>query len=129
MEKKIRVVIADDMEETRKSLKVMLSFASDLEVVGEASDGEEALKMVRELKPDVVLMDINMPNVDGISVSKRLLQEDPDIAIVAISIQGDEEYERALEEMGVEEFLVKPFSSSRLIETIREVVQRRERKE
>ena len=129
MEKKIRVVIADDMEETRKSLKVMLSFASDLEVVGEASDGEEALKMVRELKPDVVLMDINMPNVDGISVSKRLLQEDPDIAIVAISIQGDEEYERALEEMGVEEFLVKPFSSSRLIETIREVVQRREKKE
>ncbi len=125
MEKKIKVVIADDMEETRKSLNVMLSFADDLEVVGEASDGEEALKLVKELKPDVVLVDINMPNIDGISVSKKLVQENPNIGIVVISIQGDEEYERALKEIGVDGFLVKPFSSSRLIETVREVARKR----
>ncbi len=125
MEKKIKVVIADDMEETRKSLNVMLSFADDLEVVGEASDGEEALKLVKELKPDVVLVDINMPNIDGISVSKKLVQENPNIGIVVISIQGDEEYERVLKEIGVDGFLVKPFSSSRLIETVREVARKR----
>jgi len=125
LEKKIKVVIADDMEETRKSLNVMLSFADDLEVVGEASDGEEALKLVKELKPDVVLVDINMPNIDGISVSKKLVQENPNIGIVVISIQGDEEYERVLKEIGVDGFLVKPFSSSRLIETVREVARKR----
>ncbi len=125
MGRKIRIVIADDMEETRKSLKVMLSFADDLEVVGEASDGEEALKLVKELKPDVVLVDINMPNIDGISVSKKLVQENPGIGIVAISIQGDEEYERALKKIGVDGFLVKPFSSSRLIETVREAARKR----
>ncbi len=125
MGRKIRIVIADDMEETRKSLKVMLSFADDLEVVGEASDGEEALKLVKELKPDVVLVDINMPNIDGISVSKKLVQENPGIGIVAISIQGDEEYERALKKIGVDAFLVKPFSSSRLIETVREAARKR----
>lgn len=116
---RIRVIIADDLEDTRRSLKIMLSFSKDIEVIGEAKDGEETLAMVERLKPDVLVLDINMPKVDGISVLKTITKRFPEVKIVAISFQSDKEYERALKKFGASYYLVKPFTISQLIEAIK----------
>lgn len=113
------MIIADDLEDTRRSLKIMLSFSKDIEVIGEAKDGEETLAMVERLKPDVLVLDINMPKVDGISVLKTITKRFPEVKIVAISFQSDKEYERALKKLGASSYLVKPFTISQLIEAVK----------
>ena len=76
-ERKIRVLIVDDIPETRENLRKLLFFESDIEVVGAANSGEEGITMSGELKPDIVLMDINMPGVDGITASEAITQQVP----------------------------------------------------
>lgn len=116
---KIRVIIADDLEDTRRSLKIMLSFSKDIEVVGEAKDGEETLALVERLRPDVLILDINMPKLDGISALKTIAKRFPDVRIVAISFQSDKEYEKILGKFGVSSYLVKPFTISQLIDAVK----------
>lgn len=117
----ITVLIADDIANTREDIKRLLYFEDDLEVVGEAGDGEEAIAMAKELRPDVILMDINMPRLDGIGATEAISLEVPECAIIIISIQGEHEYLRKAMTAGAREFLVKPFSASELAETIRKV--------
>lgn len=115
------VLVVDDIANTREDIKRLLYFEEDIAVVGEAGNGEEAIRMAEELRPDVVLMDINMPGVDGIVASEAISIKLPDTAIVIVSIQGEPEYLRKAMAAGARDYLVKPFSSNELAETIRRV--------
>ncbi|MBM7855620.1 pilus assembly protein CpaE [Desulfohalotomaculum tongense] len=117
----IRVLIADDIANTRDDIKRLLYFEEDIDVVGEASDGQEAVTLAGELKPDVILMDINMPQLDGIGATEQITMENPHCAIIIVSIQGENEYLRKAMTAGASEYLVKPFSASELADSIRRV--------
>ncbi|NLI13852.1 response regulator [Pelotomaculum propionicicum] len=115
------VLVVDDIANMREDIKRLLYFEEDINVVGEASDGKEAVQLAENLKPDVVLMDINLPGMDGIMASEVIVNKMPDTAIVIISIQGEPEYLRKAMAAGARDYLVKPFSGSDLAETIRRV--------
>ena len=124
----IRVLIVDDIPETRDHLTKLLGFETDIEVVGAAASGAQALALAAELSPGVVLMDINMPDMDGIAATERLSAEVPDAAVVMMSVQGEADYLRRSMLAGAREFLVKPFSSDELTASIRQVYAREQEK-
>ncbi len=128
MADQIRVLIVDDILETRDHLSKLLSFEADIEVVGAAASGREALELAARLTPDVVLMDINMPDMDGIAATERLAAEVPSAAVVMMSVQGEADYLRRSMLAGAREFLVKPFSSDELTSSIRQVYTREREK-
>ena len=128
MAERIRVVIVDDIPETREHLTKLLGFEADIEVVGAAASGPEALDLAGRLLPDVVLMDINMPGMDGIATTEQLTANLPTASIVMMSVQGEADYLRRSMLAGAREFLVKPFSSDELVASIRQVHQREQDK-
>ncbi len=124
MADQIRVLVVDDIPETRDHLTKLLGFESDIDVVGSAASGREALEMATRLTPDVVLMDINMPDMDGIAATEQLSSAVPSAAVVMMSVQGEADYLRRSMLAGAREFLVKPFSSDELTASIRQVSAR-----
>ena len=124
MPDQIRVLIVDDIPETREHLSKLLGFEPDIEVVGTAPGGSEAIQQATALKPDVVLMDINMPGMDGIAATERLAADVPTAAVVMMSVQGEADYLRRSMLAGAREFLVKPFSADELTASIRQVWSR-----
>ena len=129
MADQIRVLIVDDIPETRDHLTKLLGFESDIEVVGSAASGAQALQLAATLFPEVILMDINMPDMDGIVATERLSAEVPDAAVVMMSVQGESDYLRRSMLAGAREFLVKPFSSDELTASIRQVYAREQEKQ
>src|SRR5262245_8039372 len=128
MADQIRVLIVDDIPETRDHLTKLLGFESDIEVVGSAASGTEAISMAGDMHPDVVLMDINMPDMDGIAATEKLSTQVPTAAVVMMSVQGEADYLRRSMLAGAREFLVKPFSSDELTASIRQVYPRAQEK-
>src|SRR5215217_5526501 len=128
MADQIRVLIVDDIPETRDHLTKLLGFEGDIEVVGSAASGGESLTMADKLLPDVVLMDINMPDMDGIAATEKLSAQVPTAAVVMMSVQGEADYLRRSMLAGAREFLVKPFSSDELTSSIRQVYTREREK-
>jgi len=128
MADRIRVLIVDDIQETRDHLTKLLGFESDVEVVGTAASGPEALEAAARLLPDIVLMDINMPGMDGITATEQLMTQVPGSAVIMMSVQGEADYLRRSMLAGAREFLVKPFSSDELVSSIRQVNQREKEK-
>jgi pilus assembly protein CpaE len=128
MADQIRVLIVDDIPETRDHLTKLLGFETDIEVVGSAASGSEALTIATDLTPDVVLMDINMPDMDGIAATEKLSSQVPTAAVVMMSVQGEADYLRRSMLAGAREFLVKPFSSDELTASIRQVYTREREK-
>jgi pilus assembly protein CpaE len=124
MADQIRVLIVDDIPETRDHLTKLLGFESDIEVVGSAASGSESLTMAGAMLPDVVLMDINMPDMDGIAATEKLSAQVPTASVVMMSVQGEADYLRRSMLAGAREFLVKPFSSDELTASIRQVYTR-----
>jgi pilus assembly protein CpaE len=120
---KIRVLIVDDIPETRENVRKLLYFEKDIEVVGAAGNGTEGIEMARSLRPDIVLMDINMPDIDGITATESISQSVPEVQIIMMSVQGETDYLRRSMLAGAREFLVKPFSADELIASIRRVHQ------
>jgi pilus assembly protein CpaE len=120
---KIRLMIVDDIPETRENLRKLLQLEDDIEVVGEAGNGEEALLLAKRLKPDIVLMDINMPVMDGIQSTERMTVEQPQVGIIILSVQGEQEYLRKAMAAGAREYLIKPPGSSELLQTVRRVYE------
>ena len=117
----ISVMVVDDIANTREDVKRLLYFEEDISIAGEAGDGEEAVSMAKVIRPDVILMDINMPKMDGIQATELITNQCPESAIIIVSIQGEQEYLRRAMAAGAREYLVKPFSSNELAETIRRV--------
>ena len=125
----IRVLIVDDIPETRDHLTKLLGFESDIVVVGSAASGAEAIDLAGSLNPDVILMDINMPDMDGITTTERLARTAPSASVVMMSVQGESDYLRRSMLAGAREFLVKPFSSDELTASIRQVYSREREKQ
>lgn len=121
---KIRVLIVDDIRETRDNLKKLLQFESDIEVVGQASTGEEGIQLANSVIPNVILMDINMPGIDGISASEAITRQVPMAQVIMMSVQSESDYIRRAMLAGARDFLTKPFSSDELLVTIRRVHER-----
>jgi pilus assembly protein CpaE len=115
----IRVLIVDDIAETRENIRKLLQFESDVVVVGAARTGIEAIEMARETEPDVVIMDINMPDMDGITATEGLVRDVPFAQIVMLSVNNDADYVRRAMRAGARDFLAKPPSADELISTIR----------
>ncbi len=128
MADRIKVVIVDDISETRDHLSKPSSFESDIEVAGSVGSGEEAIKLASDKPVDVLLLDINMPGMDGIATAEQLALSSPDAAIIMMSVQGEPDYLRRAMLAGAREFLVKPFSSDELASSIRQVYERERQK-
>jgi pilus assembly protein CpaE len=117
----IRILLVDDKVELRQNIRRLLSFEDAIEIVGEASNGQEAIEAARKTRPDLILMDINMPVMDGIQSTEFISLEMPEITIIMMSVQGEQEYIRKAMKAGARDFLVKPFSNDDLIDTIKSV--------
>lgn len=116
---KIRVLIVDDIAETRENIRKLLQFETNIEVVGSAKSGQEAIQLSQEIIPDVVLMDINMPDMDGITATEGIRKKTPAIQVVILSVQGDQNYMRRAMQAGASDFLTKPPMPDDLIAAIR----------
>ncbi len=105
---KIRVLIVDDIQETRENIRRMLQFEASVEIIGEAKSAQEAIDLAQQLKPDVAIMDINMPDMDGITATEIIRKKDSAIQIVILSVQSDPNYMRRAMLAGARDFLTKP---------------------
>ena len=116
---KIRVLIVDDIAETRENIRKLLQFETNIEVVGTAKSGREAIQLSHEMAPDVVLMDINMPDMDGIAATEEIRKKAPATMVVILSVQGDQNYMRRAMLAGARDFLTKPPNPDELTAAIR----------
>jgi len=116
---KTRILIADDHDVVRRGLRALLHSFPDFTVVAEASDGEEAVRLARERKPDVILMDISMPHLDGIEATTRIMQQQPDARVVILSVHEDEEYVQRILKAGARGFVLKNASRKEIAQAIR----------
>ena len=120
---KITVLIVDDIPETRENLSKLLYFEPDLEIAGTAANGREAIDLARKLQPNIVLMDINMPDMDGITASQEIPRVAPLCQVIMMSVQSEADYLRRSMLAGAMDFLTKPFTSEELSSSIRRVYQ------
>lgn len=119
----IRVLIADDQELIRQSLSFVLDAQADIEMVGTASNGREAIELVRKQKPDVVLMDIRMPEVDGVECTRLIKAAHSEIKVIILTTFDDDEYVFGALRYGASGYLLKGVSVSELASAVREVVR------
>lgn len=115
----IRVLIADDHDLLREGLATFLEARPDLTLIGQASNGVEAVRLCRELNPDVVLMDLVMPEMDGVTAIRLIHAAQPEVRIIALTSFGDDKLVRAALEAGATSYLLKNISAARLAEAIR----------
>ena len=118
---KIRILLAEDHAVVREGTRELLDREEDLEVVAEAGDGEEAVRLATSQRPDVVLMDIAMPKLDGIEATKRIKAINPAIAVLVLTAYDDDQYVFALLEAGAAGYLLKDVHTDELIKAIRAV--------
>ena len=118
---KIRILIVDDIADTRDNLAKLLGFEPDFEIIGTAGSGQEAIALAKQHAPDAILMDINMPDMDGITATEIISNTVPGSPIIMMSVQGEQDYLRRSMLAGAREFLVKPFSADELVNAIRHV--------
>ncbi|MDH3674345.1 MAG: response regulator [Anaerolineae bacterium] len=118
---KIRILIVDDNPGTRDNVTRLLYFEDDMEVIGQAVNGREGIEMTVELKPHIVLMDINMPDMDGITATKEMGVDAPYSQVIIMSVQSDQHYMKQAMAAGARDFQPKPFTSDELVNCVRRV--------
>ena len=122
--KKLRVLIADDVQETRRNTRLMLATIDDVEVVAIAANGLQAVQLAEEQHPDLLLLDINMPELDGLSAYRQIAHVHPEIGCIIISAEKDTTTLRTAMSIGVQEYLIKPFTIEELETAIARVYPR-----
>ncbi len=117
----ITILIVDDHELVRAGIRSLLSTVNGLKVIGEASSGEEAVKMAREKHPHVVLMDVRMPGIGGLEATRKLLRTDPDLKIIALTVCGEEPFPSKLLQAGAAGYLTKGSGLDEMVQAIHSV--------
>src|SRR5512136_1160619 len=117
----INLILADDHAVVRAGTRQLLERQPDLHVVGEAADGEEAVRLAKELKPHVVVMDVRMPKMSGVEATRRIKQEVPEVAVLVLTAHDDDEYVFALLQAGANGYLLKTAEIDELVRAIRTV--------
>ncbi len=123
MSKKIRILLADDHAVVRQGFRLILSGQTDMEIVGEAGDGNQAVEQAEKLKPDVVVMDVAMPNLNGIEATRRLAAAAPHTRVLALSMHKDSVYVREILRAGAKGYLLKDSIDRDLLEAVRAVAK------
>lgn len=113
----LRILVADDIWVTVQSIRLMLRLLPDVEIVADAKDGQQAIEMAREHMPDIALVDINMPKLNGFSAVKNMLEFNPNMVCIMMSVEGDESIVKA-KEYGASDYLIKPFTTEELIAAV-----------
>jgi YesN/AraC family two-component response regulator len=121
---KLLILIADDVQETRRNTRLMIATMDNVEVTAIASNGLQAFAMTKEYRPDIVILDINMPAMDGLTAFKHIIQAYPGTGCIIISAEKSPVTVKAAESMGIREYLVKPFTTEELEIAIRNVSER-----
>ena len=119
----IRVVVADDQDLVRIGLVMILSAQPDIDVIGEAGSGLEAVEKAASLKPDLIIMDVNMPDLDGIEATRRIKEKHPSISVIVLTVNDEELFLIEAVRAGAASFLLKDSSSDQLINSIRAVAE------
>jgi two-component system response regulator NreC len=123
--KPIKIILVDDHQIVRRALRALLAAEPDMEVIGEADNGRTALRLVRELKPQVVIMDISMPNLNGIEATRQILAESPGIKVIALSMHAEGLFVSNMLKAGAKAYLRKDCALEELIEAIRTVMEKK----
>lgn len=122
--RKMRVLIADDIQETRRNTRLMLATIDEVEVIAIASNGAQAVQLAKEHHPDIVFLDINMPEMDGLTAYREILKVHPETGCVIISAEKDTATLRTAMSIGVQEYLIKPFTVDELEVAVARVSER-----
>jgi two-component system response regulator DegU len=120
---KTRIVIIDDHQLFREGIKRILQFEENFEVVAEGADGSEAIALVEKYRPDIVIMDINMPNTNGVEATRQLIETYPDTKVVVLSIHDDENYVMHALQTGAIGYLLKEMDADTLVEAVKVVAE------
>jgi len=123
MKRKIRIVLADDHKLVRQGFRLILMSQDDMDVVGETGNGREAVDLANSLKPDVIVMDVTMPEMNGIEATRRIREISPHIRVLALSVHRDSVYVREIIRAGAEGYLLKESADTDLLAAIRAVAQ------
>ena len=115
---RLRILIADDVRTTIQSIRLMLRFLPDVEVVATANDGRQAIELTQEHEPDIALVDINMPQVNGLAAVQTMLSHRPEMVCIMMSVEGDDAARKEAEAAGASDYLIKPFTSEELVAAI-----------
>jgi DNA-binding NarL/FixJ family response regulator len=119
--KKIEVALVDDHQLFRSGINFIIDDTEDIEVAFEASNGQEFLNFLKEFQPDLVLMDINMPVLDGVEATRRALEQFPDLKVLVLSMFGEVDYYNTMIDLGVKGFILKDVDNEELIDAIRKI--------
>ena len=117
----IRIFLVDDHWEVRERLRILLMKETDFELIGEAADGAETIKALKQLHADVVIMDLNLPEINGIEAARRILADRPDAKVIIASVQSDPHFVKESFKAGVKGYLLKDCAFEELVETVRTV--------
>lgn len=121
----IRVLVVDDILETRENLRKLLYLEDGIKVLGVAASGEQGIQMTVELQPDIVLVDVNMPGMDGITAAQRIIEQAPTTRVILMFTEDKADYRQRSDLAGAKAYLVKPFTADELGITIRRVYEQR----
>ena len=122
MEKEVRVFIADDHAIVRKGLRAAIEEEPSIDVVGEAGEGESALALIRQLRPDVAVLDIDMPKLDGLAVARELARQGVETNVIFLTLHTDEDLFRAAIELGCRGYLLKDGATQEIVASLRAVI-------
>src|SRR6187455_3195847 len=117
----IRLMLVDDHVLVRAGFRMILQQQADMEILGEAGSGEEAIPLVRKLKPDVVLMDVHLPGLSGLEATERILKAQPEVRVVIVTMQEEDPFPRRLLQVGAAGYLGKACSAEELVGAVRQV--------